>query len=272
MKKYDLALLTHLRNGSEEEDILLSRLLPQFNLRRTDLAGIEAIEDTVDGVLIRNKWPDVDGSAVEYYAASDAVYDRLRRKGIHTYNPLTCKGDMAGKDYIPKLYQSGYPVIPTVEKSALSQLPSVERYVAKPRRGFTGKDQITGSKDDIIKQAPADYLIQPFMPFTEEVQFYFIDSDFIYALATPNRRQEAQMRLYAPSRDEIDVAARFIEWNNVPHALQRVDFCRMPDKNLLLMELEDDAPYLWLEELPPDLQASFTRRLASSMMDYFGKL
>lgn len=52
------------------------------------------------------------------------------------YNPLTGRGDMAGKQYLLDLTASGHPVIPTVDDPAdLALLPPAASYAVKPKQG-----------------------------------------------------------------------------------------------------------------------------------------
>ncbi|MGQ4420154.1 hypothetical protein ACN6LA_008002, partial [Streptomyces sp. SAS_269] len=47
--------------------------------------------------------------------------------------------------------------------------------------------------------------------------------------------------------------------------IQRVDACRAPDGELLLVELEDLNPYLSLDALPEEARDAFVGALTSSL-------
>ncbi|CAM5478369.1 ATP-grasp domain-containing protein OS=Streptomyces albaduncus OX=68172 GN=FHS32_002719 PE=4 SV=1 [Streptomyces griseoloalbus] len=68
------------------------------------------------------------------------AYEEFRARALATgtpvYNPLTGRGDMAGKQYLLDLTDAGLPVIPTVGRPEdLHRLPRADRYVVKPRLG-----------------------------------------------------------------------------------------------------------------------------------------
>src|ERR1700722_15628747 len=105
-----LLLLTNSENGYPEEDRLVINCLTDYGdiLVRHPL-NCRSVLDSVDAVLIRNIWP-----THEYLHEWDALKNHLRSNGIPTYNPLTFRGDIEGKDYLVDLWAAGYPVIPSV--------------------------------------------------------------------------------------------------------------------------------------------------------------
>ena len=54
---------------------------------------------------------------------------------------------------------------------------------------------------------------------------------------------------------------KFIKWNNINNAIERVDACRTKDGKLLLVELEDLNPYLSLLDLDEDTRKKFVNDL-----------
>ncbi len=60
-------------------------------------------------------------------------------------------------------------------------------------------------------------------------------------------------------------ARRFVEWNGVDHGIQRVDACRAPDGELLLVELEDLNPYLSLDVLDEPARDAFVAALRTAL-------
>ena len=71
--------------------------------------------------------------------------------------------------------------------------------------------------------------------FAYEVSFYYVDHSFQYALYAPDPERRWQLERYEPTPDDLDFARRFVEWNTLDHGIQRVDACRTPDGELLLV-------------------------------------
>ncbi|WP_443044772.1 hypothetical protein [Streptomyces sp. DHE17-7] len=68
----------------------------------------------------------------------------------------------------------------------------------------------------------------------------------------------------------LRLARRFIEWNGIDHGIQRVDACRAPGGELLLVELEDLNPYLSLDALDDSGRDSFVAALRAALRRLLG--
>ncbi len=236
-------LLTNLYNEHEDEDIYLSYCLKEhFNVVVSSPFDCEPIEDNADLILIRNTWPNFDSKK-----EMDKVKERFISKGILTYNPLNGKGDVKGKGYLLELYGLGYPVIPSVDKAEdLSKLPETEMYFAKPKYKCDNNDTFTATKDQLENVWLEDYIFQPYVDFECEISFYFIDRQFIYAFSTKRKVGMHELAEYDPTEEDLGFARKFIEWDNMECGLTRIDACRTKEGKLLLVELEDFEPFLYL--------------------------
>ena len=79
----------------------------------------------------------------------------------------------------------------------------------------------------------------------------------------PGRRWELQP--YEPTPADLEFAHRFIDWNTLAYGIQRVDACRAPGGELLLVELEDLNPYLSLDVLDDGARDAFVAATARSL-------
>ncbi|MFC8879071.1 hypothetical protein ACFUAE_30355, partial [Streptomyces ardesiacus] len=91
---------------------------------------------------------------------------------------------------------------------------------------------------------------------------FFFDS-FSQKLGCGRPTDSASVR--CPATCLLDFARRFIEWNAVDHGIQRVDACRAPDGELLLVELEDLNPYLSLDALDDPARDAFVAALRTAL-------
>ncbi|MGW7571770.1 hypothetical protein ACWGJV_36565 [Streptomyces tendae] len=259
----DLAYQARGRRYCDEDIHLTSRLREEFDLALCHPRDAAALLDAFDAVVVRNSGP-VQG----YEAAYEAFRERATERGTRVYNQLTGRADMVGKQYLLDLTAAGYPVIPTVDRAEdLHRLPAAEEYVVKPRRGAdsAGLRIVPAARVPEVLAGARDLLVQPRVDFAYEVSFYFVDHDYQYALHAPHPDRRWQLEPYDATVADLDFARRFIEWNGVDHGIQRVDACRAPSGELLLVELEDLNPYLSLDALDEPARDAFVAALRTAL-------
>ncbi|MFI1290108.1 hypothetical protein ACH4VM_16700 [Streptomyces sp. NPDC020792] len=257
----DLAYPARGRRYCDEDIRLTSRLREDFDLALCHPRDAAALMDAFDAVVVRNSGP-----VLEYQAAYDDFRARALDRRTPVYNPLTGRADMAGKQYLLDLSAAGRPVIPTVDRPEdLHRLPAADRYVVKPKRGADSIGLRIVPAGELPGLAGGGLLVQPHIDFAYEVSFYFVDHDFQYALHAPDPERRWELRPYEPSREDLEFARSFVEWNTLAHGIQRVDACRARSGELLLVELEDLNPYLSLDSVDDTRRDAFVAAMKSSL-------
>ncbi|MFJ1866527.1 hypothetical protein ACIOD1_18030 [Streptomyces sp. NPDC088097] len=257
----DLAYPARGRRYGDEDIFLTARLREHFPLALCHPLDAEALMPGFDALVVRNSGP-----VLHHQEAYDSFRAAALAAGTLVYNPLTGRGDMAGKQYLLDLTAAGLPVIPTVDDPAdLHLLPRVDTYAVKPKQGA---DSIGLTFTDTPAGPAGEILIQPRIDFAYEVSFYFVDDAFQYALYAPDPARRWELTPYAPTPADLAFARRFVEWNTLDHGIQRVDACRAPSGELLLVELEDLNPYLSLDLLPEPVREAFVKALVSSLRSF----
>ena len=257
----DLAYEARGRRYGDEDVDLTRRLREHFDLATCHPRDAAALMDAFDVVVVRNSGP-----IIHYQAEYDAFRAAALAAGKPVFTELTGRGDQAGKQYLVDLSEAGYPVIPTVDDpAALDRLPVVDEYVVKPKLGadshglqFLAADAVRALTDD-------DVLIQPRIPFVYEVSFYVVDDAFQYALYAPDPAARWELAPYSPTPEDLEFAHRFVAWNAITHGIQRVDACRTPSGELLLVELEDLNPYLSLHLVTEEQRQRFVDAMVASI-------
>ncbi|MFD4031939.1 hypothetical protein ACFWVP_15785 [Streptomyces sp. NPDC058637] len=257
----DLAYEARGRRYCDEDILLTSRLREEFDVALCHPRDAAALLDGFDAVVMRNSGP-----VLHYQEAYDAFRARARELGLSAFNALDGRGDMAGKQYLVDLSRAGYPVIPTVDRTAdLGLLPRAHEYVVKPKLGADSVG-LRFTPDAVLPEGgDGALLVQPRIDFRYEVSFYFIDQDFQYALYAPDPERRWVLEPYGPGPADLDFARRFVEWNTLTHGIQRVDACRTAEGGLLLVELEDLNPYLSLDRVPAGVREAFVARMKVSL-------
>nr|WSW44704.1 hypothetical protein OG296_17055 [Streptomyces sp. NBC_01001] len=257
----DLAYPARGRRYCDEDILLTSRLREHFPLALCHPLDAAGMMTGFDAVIVRNSGP-----VLHYQEAYDSFRAAALAAGTRVYNPLTGRGDMAGKQYLLDLTAAGYPVIPTIDDPAdLALLPSVPSYAVKPKQGA---DSIGLTFTPHPAGPAGENLIQPRIDFAYEVSFYFVDDAFQYALYAPDPARRWELKPYEATAADLVFARSFIEWNTLSHGIQRVDACRAPSGELLLVELEDLNPYLSLDLVPPATQEAFITALTESLHSF----
>ncbi|WP_330331408.1 hypothetical protein OHS33_17785 [Streptomyces sp. NBC_00536] len=266
----DLAYPARGRRYGDEDIFLTSRLRGEFALALCHPLDAQALLPGFDAVIVRNSGP-----VLHHQEAYDAFRAHALATGARVYNPLTGRADMAGKGYLLDLTKAGYPVIPTVDAAAdLHLLPQVAEYAVKPAQGadsiglvFTADPAAHLAE---AQAAPGALLVQPRIDFAYEVSFYFVDDAFQYALYAPDPDRRWELVPYEPTPADLGFARAFIGWNTLSHGIQRVDACRAPGGELLLVELEDLNPYLSLDLVPEPVRDAFVTALTGSLRSFLG--
>lgn len=256
-----LYLITNTENGSREDaDLLAPLLAPHFTVRIYDPAAAAGLLAEADICLLRNLWPV--GKTREGLKALAAA---LRQAQVPAYNPLRDDDFAQDKSYLAELTQEGLPVIPTaLSKADASRFGFPARYLIKPRGGCSSEGVRLFKAERLGEIDITGHVIQPFVAFECEVSFFFIDDVFIYALRSQNDRWDLEP--WKPNVKQVEWARQFVEWNELPYGLQRIDAALLPNGEMLLMEIEDLAPFLSLDRLPPLTRKEVAEKLAQSLL------
>lgn len=262
----DLAYPARGRRYGDEDVELARHLRRDLTVALCHPVDAVALMDAFDVVLVRNSGP-VAGHAAAYDAFRAAVAER----GTRVANPLCGRGDMAGKQYLVDLTRSGHRVIPTVDRPEdLGLLPPSERCVVKPKDGADSiglevlpRAEVTAA---LARAVPGALLAQPLVDLVHEISFYVLDGVVHEVLFAPDPERRWELEPYAASDADLAFARSFVDWNALPHGIERVDACRTRDGDLLLVELEDLNPFLSLDRWRPAPRADFVEALGASLV------
>ncbi|MFF6773953.1 hypothetical protein ACFY8W_10330 [Streptomyces sp. NPDC012637] len=260
----DLSYPARGRRYCDEDIDLTARLREAFGLALCHPRDAAALMDGFDAVVVRNSGP-----VLHHQDAHDHFRARAQALGTRVYNPLHGRGDMAGKQYLLDLTAAGLPVIPTVDRPEhLDRLPAAETYAVKPKAGADSIGLEFVPYERLTELSYGEVLVQPRIDFRYEVSFYFVDDRFQYALYAPDPERRWVLEPYEPTDADLAFARRFVDWNTLDHGIQRVDACRAPEGELLLVELEDLNPYLSLDRVPDPVRERFVEAVTASLHDF----
>ena len=250
------------RKYHEEDLYIISELRNDFKIIICHPKDSKNHEEHVDLVIIRNT-----GSIMYFKEYFEEFVERVTIKSILTYNEMSGKGDMQGKQHLLELTNQKYPVIPTIDSILdIKILPPSDKYLLKLKDGADSIGMKTATYEELLNLNTQDYIIQPFVDFIHEVSFYYIDFEFQYALYAPNKTKRWDLEEYIPTKKDLVFANKFIEWNSINHGIQRVDACLQKNGELVLVELEDLNPYLSLDALTNSIRKQFIASFKTSLL------
>ncbi len=251
-----ILLLTNLKNEESKEDIWIADILKKDG-NIVDISWIdydEKLDEEYDVFIKRNIWLSDNHNYEEilkYEEMANKLNNRLRCKNKKLIN-FNGKFDEQGKDYLVKLFNRGYEVIPSINKKEdINKFAETEKYLLKPKIGYDGMEQKVITKREIEEVDFNKYILQPLMDFQSEVQFYFLNNELQYALEfKPSKVPVYPDAIkYNYNEKEKQIAQKFANLNKQLIGIQRVDFIKLYNNELKLLEIEDAAPYLDLDEL-----------------------
>lgn len=274
-----IALVTDAENG-DSEDAVIADYLGSNGLAVSAFHFREVADDdwgNFDCILLRDIWPHHSKDSSEYQRFKTNFLAHAKARHLPVYNSVDASGDMRGKAYLVELYQKGFPVIPTIFwNEDLSRLPESNLYIIKPTNGFSSLGIQETTREMFNREEKpndTDFILQPKITFVSEVSFYFIDRQFVYCLEfSPSKIPVwPNPEPVQPSAAELEMAHKFVEWNKLRYGVQRVDFLRLPDGSLLLLEIEDFTPYMSLTEIKQEDREQFLLLLIQSIRRFLAE-
>lgn len=266
----NILMISNIDADEKLEDIWLARAFQKdgHKVAIVDKNYDEKLESLFDVFLLRNTW-DTDAN-IETIKEKSNFRLRIINKNLPRIN-FDGKYDGKSKEYLVRLYKNGYPVIPTVDNiEDLQILDKCDKFLLKLKDSYDGIGQMVVDKQQLEKNFTDSYVIQPYMEFLSEVQFYYIKDKFEYALEfIPSKVPIYPDAIkYEPNEKEMKLADEFSKLNENYYGIQRIDFIKLKDGTLLLTEIEDIAPYLDLDCVEEKIKNKFILDYKNMVYEY----
>ncbi len=265
-----ILMISNIDNDEKLEDIWLARAFQKdgHKVAIVDKNYDEKLDSLFDVFLLRNTW-DTEATIETIKKKSD-FRKRIISKNLPRIN-FDGKYDGTNKEYLVKLYNDGYPVIPTTDKiEDKCFLEKYNKFILKLKDSYDGIGEILVDKQELEQRFTDAYIIQPYMEFQSEVQFYYIKDKFEYALEfIPSKVPfYPEAVKYIPNEEEIELANVFSKLNRNYYGIQRIDFIKLNNAKLLLTEIEDIAPYLDLNCVDEETRDKFILDYKNMVYEY----
>ncbi len=266
----NILMISNIDADEKLEDIWLARAFQKdgHKVAIVDKNYDEQLESLFDVFLLRNTW-DTDVT-IETIKEKSNFRRRVINKSLPCIN-FDGKCDGNSKEYLVHLYKNGYPVIPTVDNMEdLQMIDKCDKFLLKLKDGYDGIGQMVVDKQELKQKYTNSYIIQPFLKFKSEVQFYYIKDKLEYALEfVPGKIPIYPEAIkYIPNENEIELANEFSKLNGNYYGIQRIDFIKLNNENLLLTEIEDISPYLDLDCVDEETRNRFILDYKNMVYEY----
>ncbi len=265
-------MISNIDSDEKLEDIWLARTFQKdgHNVAIIDKNYDERLEDIFDVFLQRNTWES--NATIESINKENEFKTRIVKKDLLRIN-FDGKFDGKDKTYLVDLFKKGYAVIPSIDNlKDLKLLNNPNKYMLKLKNSYDGIGQLVVERNNLKQKFDNSYIIQPFMKFKSEVQFYYIKDKFEYALEfIPSKVPIYPEAIkYEYTHKELEMANKFALMNGNYYGIQRIDFIKLEDNTLLLTEIEDIAPYLDLDQIDEKMRKKFIIDYKNMVYEYMG--
>ena len=270
----NILMISNIDSDEKLEDIWLARAFKEdgHNVAIVDKNYDEKLESIFDIFLERNTWSS--SATIKNVSEKNIFKERIIKKNLPRIN-FDGKYDGSDKSYLVKLFKNEYEVIPTIDNlDDLKLLDNPNKYMMKLKKSYDGIGQLVLKKEELELKFNNSYIIQPFMKFKSEVQFYYIKDKFEYALEfVPSKVPIYSNAIrYEYNSKELEIANKFASLNGEYYGIQRIDFIKLEDDSVLLTEIEDISPYLDLDQVDKETREKFITDYKIMVYEYMKTL
>ena len=230
----------------------------------------EKLDDEYDVVLRRNTWVQEEENIPLFDKYNEILKKRVKNKPIKKVNFYY--PDSEGKCYLIDYYKKGLPVIPSTDNlEDAKKFDGYDEFVLKPLNSFgSAIGQKIVKKDELEKEFEEGILIQPKMDFKSEVQCYFVKDELMYTFEfVPSKYPNYPDPLVIELTDkERELVYKFVKEVNVEAGFLRIDFLRLQNDELVLLEIEATAPFMDLVMVEEDLRNRVIDKYKQNIYEY----
>lgn len=272
MNKYNILILSNSDSiyAKEDEFIAESFRNDGHNVLIKWIDYNEELDDKFDIILMRDIWVENEEDIPKYQKYNNLLKDRLKNKPIKKVNFYEV--DSTGKMYLIDYYKKGLPVIPSTNNlKELEKMNIYDTFILKPIESCNSAfGQKIIDKSDFKKEFKNGLLIQPKIKFKSEVQCYFVANELMYTLEFipskyPNYPPPIVTQL---TKKEQKLVYRFVAETNVKFGFQRLDFLRLENNELILLEIEATTPFMALMMLEENLRNKVVDKYKQNIYQY----
>lgn len=270
-----IGILTNFNNGCTEEDFIIAKSFAEDG-HKVDLLDFPInldLQNVYDLLILKNAWDLNENTYKNYLTELDKMKAKLKQTQCKIVSSLDGKMDFEkyGKKYLVDLFNAGYNVVPTIDNIIdIAKLPEAKIYIKKPYVSYDGFDMQEIKRNNLKNLNLNNEILQPKLDFISEVQLYFINDKFQYALEyTPSKWPNYPTpHSFLPSKKYINQAIEIININGASCSFNRVDFLKLNDNDMIILEFADSNPNLSLPMLDKKTLNMFLQNFKHEIYNY----
>ena len=278
MNKYKILIVSDPESNKVIEDLYIAKSLRNDGhlVKITEIGCSEKDDNKYDVMLRRNTWEEDKVKDSYYKIRNDMLTRRVIYKKVQPVNVLGFQETRV--QYLSRLFRMKKKVFPTVTR--LQEMPAMldvwdKDFALRDRTDFIAKNKpIIVNKSNIRDVfVPEKHAIQANMKYKSQLQFHFVGNKLMYTFEyTPSKYSAySKAKLITPNEKERKIAEEFAEISNLNVGMQRLDFVRLLNDDLLLSEIKDTAVYMCLDKLDSDMRDKVIKEYKRNIYEFLEK-
>lgn len=276
MKKYNILILSNPNDIEAKEDEMIAESFRKDgqNVLMQWVDYDEKLDNEFDIILRRNTWVQEEEKVHEYEKYNEILKKRIKNKSIKKVNFYEV--DNEGKAYLIQYYKKGLPVIPSTDNlQEVKKFSDYEEFVLKPLNSFgSGFGQKIVSRENLEIEFEEGMLVQPKLKFKSEVQCYFVADELMYTFEfIPSKYPDYPDPIVIElTENERKLVYQFVKEAKVTVGFQRIDFLRLENDELVLLEYEATSPFMDFVMLEENLRNTVIHKYKQNIYEYLQNL
>lgn len=270
-----IGILTSFKDCCTDEDFIIAKSFAEDG-HKVDLLDFPIdvdFQNVYDLIIIKNAWDLNEKTYKNYLTQLDKIVTKLKESNCKFVSSLdgNMNFERYGKKYLVDLYKAGYNVVPTIDDiNDFNKLPDAEEYIKKPYVAYDGFDMEIIVKNRVKMTKLNKEVLQPKLDFISEVQLYFVNNEYQYALEyVPSKWPDYPTpHKFNPSEKFIKQATEIIDLNGASCSFNRVDFLRQNEEDMIILEFADSNPNLSLPMLDNETLVRFLKNFKQAVYKY----
>lgn len=273
MDKYNILILSNLDSiyAKEEDELIAESFINDgHNVSIKWIDYDEELDNKFDIVLMRDVWVENEQNIPKYKKYNNLLKKRLKNKPIKKVNFYEV--DTYGKMYLIDYYKKGLSVIPSANN--LNEIENFNDYDTFILKSIESCNSAFGqkivNKSSLEKEFEEGMLIQPKIKFKSEVQCYFVGNELMYTLEfIPSKYPDYPPPIVVQlNKEEEKIIDSFLAETNIKTGFQRLDFLRLENNELMLLEIEATTPFMALMMIEENLRNKVIDRYKKKIYEY----
>lgn len=273
-----IAIITSFREVCTREDYIIAKSFSKdgHHVDLLDFPVALPVEKYYDLIIFKNAWYLSEDKVDKFFKDVKDLMKRIEKSDCRVVcsNDGKLKFNTIGKKYLADLYKQKFKVVPTIDNiKDVDILPVVDKYIKKPFVSYEGFGMQEISREDLKTLKLKNEILQSKIDFISEVQLYFVNNQYQYAVEyTPRKWPDYPTpHMFKPAQKYINEAKRLIDLNNATCSINRVDFLRVNENEMLLLEFADTCPNMNLSLIDREASEKFLKNFKKAVYEYMKK-